>query len=234
MPRFPTILCAAVSAAAFLPGPAAAATPRETLTQAAFAARDKPAALARIAEAEAAVNAVLARQPRDREANLLAAMAIGYRAKLNKGRSEAVEAGRRFAALAAANPADPEAQAALGAWHLDAVTTLGGMMAGVALGAKKAAGLAAMDRAVACDVSRPVGADAAGARSGRPEGGAPGRSRGEGHDAHRTRRDHAACGGGGAGAAARREQQTGSGTGPAVVAVRPDRRLTGRQPVRGM
>jgi hypothetical protein len=154
MPRFPTILCAAVSAAAFLPGPAAAATPRETLTQAAFAARDKPAALARIAEAEAAVNAVLARQPRDREANLLAAMAIGYRAKLNKGRSEAVEAGRRFAALAAANPADPEAQAALGAWHLDAVTTLGGMMAGVALGAKKAAGLAAMDRAVALGGSR--------------------------------------------------------------------------------
>lgn len=148
--RFTVVLCAA----ALIAAPALAATPRETLAQAAFAVRDKPTALARIGQAEAAVNGVLARAPRDREANLLAAMAIGYRAKLNKSRSEAVEAGRRFAALAAADPRDAEAQAALGAWHLDAVTALGGMMAGVALGAKKATGLAAMDRAVALGGNR--------------------------------------------------------------------------------
>jgi hypothetical protein len=148
--RFTVVLCAA----ALIAAPALAATPRETLAQAAFAVRDKPTALARIGQAEAAVNGVLARTPRDREANLLAAMAIGYRAKLNKSRSEAVEAGRRFAALAAADPRDAEAQAALGAWHLDAVTALGGMMAGVALGAKKATGLAAMDRAVALGGNR--------------------------------------------------------------------------------
>jgi hypothetical protein len=148
--RFPVIVCVAAIVAA----PAAAATPRETLSQAAFATRDKPTALARIAQAEAAVNATLARAPRDREANLLGAMAIGYRAKLNKSRGEAVEAGRRFAALAAADSRDAEAQAAVGAWHLDAVTALGGMMASVALGAKKATGLAAMDRAVALGGNR--------------------------------------------------------------------------------
>jgi hypothetical protein len=141
-------------AAASLASPTLAATPREILTQAAFASRDKPTALARIGQAEAAVSGVLARTPQDREAKLLAAMAIGYRAKLNKTRGEAVEAGKRFAVLAAADPRDAEAQAALGAWHLDAVTALGGMMAGVALGAKKASGLAAMDRAVALGGNR--------------------------------------------------------------------------------
>jgi hypothetical protein len=145
MLRFPVAFSAA---AALLTAPALAATPRETLAQAAFATRDKPTALARIGQAEASAKAVLARTPQDREANLLTAMAIGYRAKLDKSRGEAVEAGKRFAALAAADPRDPEAQAAVGAWHLDAVTALGGMMASVALGAKKATGLAAMDRAV--------------------------------------------------------------------------------------
>jgi hypothetical protein len=141
-----------VCAAALLTTPAAgltAATPRDTLAQAAFSARDKATALARIGQAQAAVDAVLARAPADREARLLHAMAIGYRAKLNRSRGDAVEAGKQFAALAAANPRDPEAQAAVGAWHLDAVTALGGMMAGIALGAKKAPGIAAMDRAVA-------------------------------------------------------------------------------------
>jgi hypothetical protein len=140
-----------VCAAALLAVPAAAlaATPRDTLAQAAFTPSDKGTALARIDQAKAAVDAVLARAPADREARLLSAMAIGYRAKLNRSRGEAIEAGKQFAALAAANPRDPEAQAAVGAWHLDAVTALGGMMAGVALGAKKAPGLAAMDRAVA-------------------------------------------------------------------------------------
>lgn len=145
MLRLPIAICAA----ALVSTPVAAATPRETLTQAAFAVRDKAVALAHIASAEAATDAVLTRAPRDREANLVHAMAIGYRAKLSRSRADAVAAGKMFAALAAADPRDPEAQAAVGAWHLDAVSQLGGMIAGMALGAKKAAGLEAMDRAVA-------------------------------------------------------------------------------------
>jgi len=145
--RVATSVCAVVLLAT--PATTLAATPRDTLTQAAFSSGDKATALARIGQAKSAVDAVLARAPADREARLLSAMALGYRAKLNRSRGDAVEAGKLFAALAAANPRDPEAQAAVGAWHLDAVTALGGMMAGVALGAKKAPGFAAMDRAVA-------------------------------------------------------------------------------------
>lgn len=145
--RVASSVCAVVLLAA--PVATLAATPRDTLAQAAFSASDKATALARIGQAKAAVDAVLARAPGDHEARLLSAMALGYRAKLNRSRGDAVEAGKLFAAIAAANPRDAEAQAAVGAWHLDAVTALGGMMAGVALGAKKAPGFAAMDRAVA-------------------------------------------------------------------------------------
>jgi hypothetical protein len=141
-------------AAMLLSVPAVAATPRETLASAAFAVRDKATALARVAQAETATSTVLARAPADREARLVNAMAIGYRAKLTKSRTDAVAAGKMFNTLAAADPRDPEAQAAVGAWHLDAVTTLGGLMAGMALGAKKEPGLAAMNRAVALGGNR--------------------------------------------------------------------------------
>jgi len=117
-------VCAVVLLAA--PVATLAATPRDTLAQAAFSASDKATALARIGQAKAAVDAVLARAPGDHEARLLSAMALGYRAKLNRSRGDAVEAGKLFAAIAAANPRDAEAQAAVGAWHLDAVTALGG------------------------------------------------------------------------------------------------------------
>jgi hypothetical protein len=145
--RVATSVCAVVLLSA--PAASLAATPRDTLAQAAFSPGNKASALARIDQAKAQVDAVLARAPADREARLLSAMALGYRAKLNRSRGDAVEAGKLFTALAAANPRDPEAQAAVGAWHLDAVTALGGFAANMALGAKKAPGFAAMDRAVA-------------------------------------------------------------------------------------
>lgn len=129
--------------------PAVAATPRQTLTDAAFSARDKPTALAQIGQAEAAAAAILAKAPGDREARLVGAMATGYRAKLNRSRAQALAARRMFEALAASNARDPEALAAVGGWHLDAVAELGGLVAGATLGAKRAAGIAAMDRAVA-------------------------------------------------------------------------------------
>ncbi|GGE85878.1 hypothetical protein [Sphingomonas prati] len=136
-------------AVALIAMPAVAATPRDILTNAAFNARDKATALAQVAQAEAGANATLARTPGDREAQLTKAMAIGYRAKLTKSRADAVAARDRFNALAAANPRDPEAQAVVAGWNIDAVTTLGGFIASTALGAKKATGLAALDRSVA-------------------------------------------------------------------------------------
>ncbi len=142
-------LIAASAATILLAAPALAATPRDMLADAAFRAPDKAAALARIGQAKAIADATLARAPGDREAALIQSMATAYKAKLTSSRGDAVAAGKSFAALAAADPRDPEAQAALGAWNIDAVTKLGGFTAGLALGAKKDPGLAALDRSVA-------------------------------------------------------------------------------------
>jgi hypothetical protein len=128
--------------------PASAASPRELLTSAAFQARDKQTALASITQSEAEASAQLTRAPNDREAATIRAIALGYKAKLTHSRSEALAARKLFEGLAAANPHDPEAIMAVGTWHMDSIGELGGFIAGVALGAHKATGLAAMDRAV--------------------------------------------------------------------------------------
>ena len=129
--------------------PARAETPRELLLDAAFDTRDKDDALRKLDRAQGEAAAQVARAPGDRDARLSMAMAVGYRAKLTKSRGEAMSAKRMFDGLAASDPRDPEAAAAVGCWHLDSVIELGGMIAGMALGAKKATGFAAMDRAVA-------------------------------------------------------------------------------------
>lgn len=150
-PRWrPAVTCVAMMIAA----PVAAATPRQILADAAFQTRDKPTALAQVEQSEAAAAAIIAQAPGDREANVVRAMAIGYRAKLTRNRGDALAARKLFTALAAADPRDPEAAAAIGAWHLDSVSALGGLVAGMALGARKADGLAAMDRAVALGGAR--------------------------------------------------------------------------------
>ncbi|MFA6117034.1 MAG: hypothetical protein WC729_23750 [Sphingomonas sp.] len=122
---------------------------RDGLTQTVFTVRDKASVLAQLAGAEADANAILARMPGDSDALLTRAMAIGYRAKLTKSRSDALACRAQFEALVARNPRDPEAQAALGGWHIDAVEALGGLAARAVLGARKAAGYEATDRAVA-------------------------------------------------------------------------------------
>lgn len=137
-----------MGAAMVIAAPALASTPRQILTEAAFQARDQATALAQVAQSEAAANAILARVPNDREASVVRAMAIGYRAKLTRNRADALAARKLFTALVAADPRDPEAEAAIGAWHLDSVAALGGLVAGMVLGAHKADGTAAMDRAV--------------------------------------------------------------------------------------
>lgn len=125
----------------------AAASPRDTLQAAAFQTRDKATAIAQVAAAEKEAAGLIAAG--DRSANFDRAMAIGYRAKLTRSRSDAMTSRKMFEAFAAANPRDPEAQVALGGWHLDAIDQLGGMIARTALGAKRAAGEAALDRSVA-------------------------------------------------------------------------------------
>lgn len=137
-------------AAAMLAATAAnAETPRDVLTQTAFVLRDRALALQQIAGALAAADTTLARSPGDSEAQMTRAMATSYRAKLTHSRGDALSAKAQFEALAQKRPRDPEAQAALGAWHLSAVGSLGGMMARGALGARKATGLEATDRAIA-------------------------------------------------------------------------------------
>jgi hypothetical protein len=124
-----------------------AASPRDLLTDAAFAARDKKTALGQINAAKVQADAVLARAAGDREARMAQAMAIGYTARLNRDRGAAVQSRKLFEGLAASAPADPEAQAAVAGWHLDTIDTLGNFMARTVMGANRTAGLAAIDRA---------------------------------------------------------------------------------------
>jgi hypothetical protein len=143
-----TIRFAVTALAVCIAAPAMAATPREILTQAAFTAPTRPAALAQVDAALAGANAILARTPGDAEARLQQAIAIGYRAKLKKGLADAKEARRLMEALVAADPRNAEAHAALAGWHMDAVAQLGGFMARTMLGAKRETGLAELDKAL--------------------------------------------------------------------------------------
>ncbi|WP_159980644.1 MULTISPECIES: hypothetical protein [unclassified Novosphingobium] len=131
------------------PATAMAQTPRELLTIAAFQAPTKPRALALIGQAITASDRILASRPGDREATLQRGVAIGYRAKLTRSRSDARTSLGIFERLAAENPRDPEAQMVIAGWHLDAIDQLGAFIARTALGAKAQVGEAALARAVA-------------------------------------------------------------------------------------
>jgi hypothetical protein len=144
------MLKAAIALLLLLAPAAAVPSPsRDALTQAVFTVRDKASVLAQLAGVVTDANATLARTPGDSDALLTRAMAIGYRAKLTKSRTDALASRAQFEALVARNPRDPEAQAALGGWHIDAVEALGGLTARAVLGARKATGYEATDRAVA-------------------------------------------------------------------------------------
>lgn len=134
---------------AFTPVSAAAETAREILTTAAFSPSDKATALARIDRAIKSAEAVLAHDPNDREAHLQRALAISYRGKLTRSRSDLLVARRGFETAVAADPRSAEAQMALAGWHLGAVIELGSFMARTLLGARKDTGLQALDRSLA-------------------------------------------------------------------------------------
>jgi hypothetical protein len=146
MPKIHPLMLGLCLAAMAVP---ANAGPRETLMNAAFHAGSVAQARADVANALAAANAVLARNPGDSEAQLQHALAIGYRAKLTHSAADARESRKLFKALVAANPRNPEAQLALAGWHLDAIADLGAVIARIGLGANKKEGLTALDRAVA-------------------------------------------------------------------------------------
>ena len=82
------------------------------------------------------------------------AMAIGYRAKLTGNRTEAIAARRQMDSLVARFPRNPEAQAALGAWHVGVIVKLGRFVGRAAAGAQKGVGYDALDRAVALGGNR--------------------------------------------------------------------------------
>ena len=147
-------LLALIAALSMLAAPLTAATPREILTHAAFQTRDKAHALAQIAEASKGAAALLAADAGNRDAAFVQAMALGYRAKLTRNRHDALGARKQFERLVASNPRDADAAAAVGTWHLDSVLDLGSLVAGMAIGAKKATGFAMTDRAVALGGNR--------------------------------------------------------------------------------
>ena len=128
--------------------PLSAASPRQALADAAFQARDKAQALTLIAEADRSAAAQVAANPRNEEAILVRAMALGYRAKLNHSRGDAMAARKQFEHLAASDPHDADAAVCVGTWHLDSIVDLGGFLAGMSIGAKKATGFAMTERAV--------------------------------------------------------------------------------------
>ena len=122
--------------------PAAALTPLDLLVQAAFQTTDKQAAIAKVNQVMAATASAS-----DASGQLQHATAIGYHAKLTRSPSEAKRSRALFEQLVAANPRDAEAQLMLGGWHLDAIAE--GFLTASFLNAKKALGLAGVDRAVA-------------------------------------------------------------------------------------
>jgi hypothetical protein len=142
------LMRAALLAMLLAPLPAHAQTARDLLTEASFAVADKGTALARVQAAQAAADARLARAPSDREAALMQATALGYRAKLTGSRGEAVAARKRFEALVAEAPGDAERHLALGAWHVGAVNKLGTVMGRALLGASKPTAFAALERSI--------------------------------------------------------------------------------------
>ncbi len=139
---------------ALLARPAAAQSARDLLMAVAFTPSSKADALAGVGRAIATADAVLARNLGDREARLQRAVAVSYRGRLRSNRADLKAALRGFEEAVAADPRNAEAHMALAGWHLGAVIELGSMLAGIMLGASKAKGERALDRALALGGAR--------------------------------------------------------------------------------
>lgn len=152
----PTALFGAVSiilaAPAVLAAPAE--SPRATLVTAAFQTKSKTQALALVNKAISALDATLAKTPANRDAQLQQGIALGYRGKLTRSMGDARRGRDLLTAFAKRHPGDPEAQIALGGWHLTVITEVGGFLGSTALGASKSKGLAALGKAVSLGGNR--------------------------------------------------------------------------------
>ncbi len=129
---------------------------RAQLMIAAYQTTDKARALDLIALAERDFDAALARTPGSVEAQIQKAIAVGYRAKLNKSPGLGKETKRRMEAIRAANPNLALAWAAVAGWHGGAVATLGSFIAGAVLGAHAKDAEAGFVQAIKLDPNSPV------------------------------------------------------------------------------
>ena len=84
------------------------------------------------------------------------AVVIGYRAKLDSAPALAKQARRNFEAILARNPDNPMANAALAGWHGQSVASLGGFLAGAALGAKESEAIRLYEKAIALPGADPL------------------------------------------------------------------------------
>lgn len=152
----PTAFLGAVSMILTAPAVAAApvAMPRATLVAAAFQTTSKTQALALVNKAIGTLDATLAKAPGNRDAQLQQGIAFGYRGKLTRSVSDARRGRDLLTAFAKRHPGDPEAQIALGGWHLTVIAEVGGFLGSTALGASKSKGLAALDKAVSLGGNR--------------------------------------------------------------------------------
>lgn len=141
------ILAATAMTVAVVPVAAQTGT-RDLLTQASFVDRDEASAMRK-------VQAVVSATDKDAsyDARVLRATALGYRAKLTGSRSDLTASRKLWDAVVSANPRDPEAQLGLGAWHIGTLSKTGALL-GRVFGANRAAGNAALDRAVALGGNR--------------------------------------------------------------------------------
>ncbi|KQR83958.1 hypothetical protein ASG07_04900 [Sphingomonas sp. Leaf343] len=137
--------------------PAIAQSARDILTQAAFEDRNRDTALSRVDR----VRDIAAARPNDEDYAVLAAVALGYRAKLTGSRSEATAARKEFETVCARFPRNAEAQLGLGAWHLGVINRVGRLV-GRVVGAQRGTGIAAIERSVALGGNRAMFAGFAG------------------------------------------------------------------------
>lgn len=129
---------------------------RAQLVAAAFEATSKEQALQMLDQAGRSANAALARNPGDAEALVQRAVATGYTAKLTRNPKLAKQSRAEMQHAVAVAPNLPDAWAAIGGWHGDAIADVGSMLAGMLLGAKKAEATRGFETAMAKDAASPV------------------------------------------------------------------------------
>jgi hypothetical protein len=129
---------------------------RATLAVAAFQAPSKKQALALIDQAERDYAAAAALAPGRADIALQRAIAVGYRAKIDRSPKGAKAARDAILSIREKHPRYALAWSALGGWHGESVATLGRMMAGAVLGAKRADATVCFERAIALEPQSPV------------------------------------------------------------------------------